>query len=53
MWCNSFINVYSVFSDHTCTSKHWMNEFLEPRATQSEFTASDMALPLSLYKPDI
>lgn len=30
-----------------------MNEFLEQRATQSEFRASDMALPLSLYKPEI
>lgn len=30
-----------------------MNEFLEHRTTQSEFKASEMALPLSLYKPEI
>lgn len=30
-----------------------MNGILEHRTTQSEFKAFEMALPLSLYKPEI
>lgn len=48
-----FINIDNAFSDPSCTSKHQMNQNLEHRTTQSEFKASEMALPLSLDKPEI